>query len=126
MKVTIVGRPEFGVEFDVKSARIVTLLMILSEQHYDGVCKSASKPNGFLYGWNNQVSEEFGKVEWPVTIWMTWREADLTLKIMEVAQYAEFDDKTDLGLIFEYQKSLGKAMEVSRKQEWKVEVQNGA
>lgn len=31
-------------------------LFILSQHHYDGVCRAAGVQGGFLYGWRNQVS----------------------------------------------------------------------
>jgi hypothetical protein len=56
---------------------LVSVLLRLSRQHYDGVCRSASAQGGFLYGWNNCVDFES-------TCDATFRELDLTLKIMEM------------------------------------------
>lgn len=43
--------------FDVTVTRpLIDMLTKLSTTHYDGVCKDAAAPGGFIYGWNNRMS----------------------------------------------------------------------
>lgn len=68
----------------------------LSERHYDGVCKAASRVGGFLYGIKNQFSftqneKAGGKIipekDWSlddfVEVHMVWRQLDTLAKIAE-------------------------------------------
>lgn len=43
--------------FDITVTRpLIDALKKCSETHYDGVCRSASMPGGFIYGWNNRMT----------------------------------------------------------------------
>ncbi len=53
MKIEIEVRPIFWL---LLTREDVEPLVLLSQHHYDGVCKAASRPGGFLYGWLNIVS----------------------------------------------------------------------
>ena len=37
------------------SGAVYKRLMALSEHHYDGKCKAASRQGGFIFGWGNQM-----------------------------------------------------------------------
>ena len=68
----------------------------LSESHYDGVCQSASKQGGFLYGIKNQFGfgqnekanyKHVPQTEWSlddsVEVHLVWRQLDTLAKIAE-------------------------------------------
>lgn len=73
MKFDIIGRPEFWFTLNVKQ---VTAIIACSQLHYDGVCKDASRPGGFVFGWLNCARAR-------TKVSATWREIDTALKIME-------------------------------------------
>ena len=72
----------------------INVLMLLSEHHYDGKCKAASKVGGFIYGWKNQL-ETHKKLKAQslingrhdkhsqLTMETDWHELDTTMKTME-------------------------------------------
>ena len=55
---------------------IVDLIVEKGLNHYDGTCRAACKQGGFIYGWRNCVNCE-------ATCTASFRELDLTLKILE-------------------------------------------
>lgn len=83
MKIEITARPEFHLPFTVED---VKLLRELAEAHYDGRCKAAGAPGGFLYGWNNRLTLVEGETyEGTPTVPATSDNIDITLKIIEMA-----------------------------------------
>lgn len=64
-------------------------LVLLAQHHYDGVCKAAARPGGFLYGWLNTVSArvpvDFG--DHPLC-GADRRQLDTALKICEMVRLA--------------------------------------
>lgn len=75
MKIEIVSQPLFNLYLP---AETIELLLTMSRHHYDGVCKDASAPGGFIYGWKNSVAF---MPEEPVSA--NWRQLDTMLKICE-------------------------------------------
>lgn len=55
---------------------IVDLIIEKGLNHYDSACRAACKQGGFIYGWRNCVNCE-------ATCTASFRELDLTLKILE-------------------------------------------
>lgn len=81
MKIEITGRPVYWIEFTNEQ---IQELMKLSANHYDGLCVSACKPGGFLYGWQNGVLWSNGDATEPYKCKATHHELDILLKIMEM------------------------------------------
>lgn len=79
MKIKICAQPKFYFQLNAEQ---IAVLMQLSREHYDGVCKSAGQDRGFIFGWNNwyQVQPESEQSA-------SWRELDICLKIMEGAAH---------------------------------------
>lgn len=62
----------------------VGLLITCSELHYDGTCKAAGIPGGFLRGWKNRVQwAEDSKDTIPVDLIVDFKTCDLVAKITE-------------------------------------------
>lgn len=64
----------------------IEMLCALSAIHYDGRCKAASAPGGFLYGWRNYAAfcaEKYGP-ETAHAVTASFSELDSCLKIMEM------------------------------------------
>jgi hypothetical protein len=97
MDFRIQGRPEF---FFTLTLEEVTALIRLSEAHYDGACKEASRPgpNGFLYGWKNRLTWATEEGRPTPQISATWRELDLVLKITEVWHGVKRDEDAEIGM----------------------------
>lgn len=64
-----------------------------SDQHYDEVCRSASKQGGFIYGWLNRL--EFDEKD-EVEVVVDFRTVDTLAKILEQASLVHQGDKEDL------------------------------
>lgn len=79
-----------GFVYEVKVELLLTvvevaILMVLSERHYDGHCKSVGKSGGFLYGLSNMV--EWAKEEdRDIPSLLTWHQVDTLCKILEQAR----------------------------------------
>lgn len=56
---------------------------ICAEMHYDGVCREAARPGGFLHLWREQISAFHGETTEPWKIKAEWRQLDTFLKICE-------------------------------------------
>lgn len=57
----------------------------LSQEHYDGLCRSTSKPGGFLYGLMNHVV--WCDASTAITAYpLSWRQVDTLTKILESAK----------------------------------------
>jgi hypothetical protein len=74
MKAIIVAEPKFHLTLNDE---VITILLKLSEQHYDSTCKSASKEGGFLIGWQTSMKYRDGKFT------SDFHNLDLSLKIAE-------------------------------------------
>lgn len=96
MKVTIIGRPEYQLLMDSET---VALLMLLAQTHYDGTCRAAARPGGFLYGWANIVCWNQDTLDdsiEPQRCAASARELDLTLKLCEGAPHLTLAANRDL------------------------------
>lgn len=54
-------------------------IMLKASEHYDSVCKGSARQGGFLYGWRNQMNEDFEAV-----VSAEFRHLDIILKILEL------------------------------------------
>jgi hypothetical protein len=79
MRFEITARPVFT--FTLTREQIV-MLMELSGMHYDNVCKAASQPRGFLYGWSTGAT--LMPANEAITVSASWRDLDIACKIMEM------------------------------------------
>lgn len=86
MNIEITGTPAFHLPL---TPLHIDVLMRLSDLHYDGTCKAASKLGGFLYGWNNAIQWRHKnpdpKDDTIHTVRADWHNLDICLKIMEIA-----------------------------------------
>lgn len=86
MKIEIHGQPVFLIELSVPQLEV---LLQLSESHYEGKCKAASRQGGFLYGWRNTlvVFPEMGTTtpEVPPVVEASGDELGTCLKLLEMA-----------------------------------------
>ena len=57
MNIKITGQPIFWLTISLTA---VEALRKLSKLHYDGKCKEAGEPGGFLWGWKNMVEGNGG------------------------------------------------------------------
>lgn len=92
MNIVIRGVPRFEIS---ATPELVATLIKLAGHHYDGTCKAAAEVGGFLYGWRNSLSPPV-----PTSfVSGSFRDLDLTLKICEVARYAQLSEveKSALG-----------------------------
>jgi hypothetical protein len=100
-----------SVKFELTGA-VFLRLKALSESHYDGACRNASLPGGFLYGWGNELlldhlpkSDGIDNVpdiapEWTVEITASSGQLDKLLKIIEGEDSQFRDDHWDLHGMF--------------------------
>lgn len=80
MKVEILMQAQFWLALTRED---LEPLFILSQYHYDGVCKSAGMQGGFLYGWRNLVSAHIPVEADPPLCQGSRRDLDTLLKICE-------------------------------------------
>ncbi len=106
MKISIYATSNFVFEV---AKDLVDNLMQLSQMHYDGICRSASKIGGFLYGWNNMVTFRESqpiKEREPVTASCNFRTLDTLAKICEfLPSHIKNNSK-----ILDFKKSIWEAM----------------
>lgn len=89
MQIVITARPIFNLPLTLDQ---IELLAKLSDAHYDGRCKAASRPGtgGFIHGWKGCATfhaENPHLDREPFTVQATWHEIDTTLKILEMCSY---------------------------------------
>jgi hypothetical protein len=86
MDIQIHASPVFLIPLREKH---IEVLMLLSEHHYDGTCKAASKVGGFLYGWKNQIDwwKDYEQEEEYKTIRTNMHELGLCCKMLEMSSY---------------------------------------
>lgn len=86
-----------GYMYDVKAtikftrADLDTLLRE-SNSHYDGVCKAAGKPGGFLFGFDNTPPGEDGTIN----VLATTHQLDTLCKILEMLPYRLQEDSPEV------------------------------
>lgn len=83
MKIEITAEPVYWLNFSVKQLQT---LLIFSANHYDGVCKEASKTGGFILGWYNSAlyHAQDKDSSWPYFCRATLRQVDTVCKILEI------------------------------------------
>lgn len=101
MKITIDWTPKFSCEFTLEQ---LDRLIEISKRHYDGVCRSASGENGFLIQWRQRIEAEIFN-----SIYATFRELDIVLKICEMAHFYQFDKKIISAMCSDIHAALSKA-----------------
>ena len=101
MKIEIQGRPVFQFELTHHQA---TQIKHCAINHYDQTCRYAGIVGGFVYGWVNATS--FSE---PCTVSATFRDLDLTCKILEGGELLGFDEATTL------RQAFAKAMQMANK-----------
>ena len=87
MKIQVHARPQFTIPFTPED---INLLVTLSEQHYDGYCRSISRPGpeGFLCGWKRRYDcTGASSPEEPLAVEATWRQLDTLAKCLEGARW---------------------------------------
>ena len=91
MQITITAKPVFNF---VISNNELTILLGLSENHYDAKCKSISKSGGFLFGWQNMMLSDNG-FTWKeeTTVAATFDQLDILLKVLEGSWCLSPEDK---------------------------------
>lgn len=127
MNITIVGSPHFHVGVDQAT---VKLLLDCSAAHYDGDCKAAGVPGGFLFGWNNllvwadaDAAANPGPGADRCRPTGTFRQIDLTLKICEVAHYLFMNEPDKLKVIHDYKMAICAALERANNiRDWRIEL----
>lgn len=107
MKVTIQGKAVFTVPM---GRREIQVLILLSMNHYDGICKGASSPpplgDGFLLGWRNRLDAleyQKGTPEKDYTVSGDFRRFDLVSKILEGWRYLPTIWQRETGCILQNQ-----------------------
>lgn len=78
MKIEVTFQPVFHLPLTHDDT---LLLCDLAAKHYDLACQQAGAIGGFLYGWQNRLYPNTEPQE--TTVPATWREIDLTLKVLE-------------------------------------------
>lgn len=73
LSATIYAKPHFDLALNKD---IVDLIIGRAKKHYDATCRKSCEQGGFLYGWNNCV-------DFQTTCSASFRQLDLTLKILE-------------------------------------------
>ncbi len=81
--IRILAVPKFEVTVDLK---LVEALIVLSEAHYDAVCRSYSVTGGLLLNWRGQF---FWQDTPPATVEVsaTFRDLDIITKICEMRSW---------------------------------------
>lgn len=74
---------DVSIRLELDESAIDSLIQ-LSESHYDGVCKSAGRVGGFLYGWRNRITFAVDDGV-DVEFFATNRELQTLCKITELA-----------------------------------------
>jgi hypothetical protein len=121
MDIQINASPVFLVPLREKHIKI---LMLLSEHHYDGTCKAASKVGGFLHRWKNQIdwwkSGCYEQEEEYKTIRTDMHELGLCCKMLEIASYLL--ESEEMKAARDMRKSFNRAFSLanSKYDEWKV------
>lgn len=81
MQVQIFMRPMFYLQLTLEELEPI---LVMSKHHYDSVCRSASGPGGFLFGWYNTLSvPRLPDQTEPALCQATYRELDTLLKTCE-------------------------------------------
>lgn len=81
MQIQIFVRPVYYLQLTLEE---LEPLLVMSKHHYDSVCRSASSPGGFLFGWYNTLSvPRLPEQTEPAPCQATYRELDVLLKICE-------------------------------------------
>lgn len=88
MEIEIYGNPKFYIPLTKEHVAVLTKL---SGSHYDGVCKSASRLGGFIYGWKNLV--EFATNDEATPCHASGRELDTCLKILEMSVFGKYTNE---------------------------------
>lgn len=96
MRIDIIGQPTFRFELTVSQALSIQNCAI---NHYDMVCKKSGMAGGFVYDWVVQTSFE-ASFENPATVNATFRELDLTCKILEVGSTLGLEETEELRYAF--------------------------
>lgn len=121
MNVIIIPKPEFRFKLTEKQ---VASLIVMSELHYDYVCKSYSFkeqqydciPQGILIGWQN-VTKNFPES----TVSATWNQLDIVLKICENILVLSAEDRIEINKFTRsIYAALRKSQEVLAHLEWTV------
>jgi hypothetical protein len=83
MKIAVTFQPVFHLPLSLADAQ---LLRELARNHYDWTCKRAAmaEPGGFINGWCNMLEHTTEEPGEPLTVSATWRDMDLTLKVLEM------------------------------------------
>ena len=126
MKITITGSPVFHLGIDLAT---VEALISLSIKHYDATCRAAGQVGGFLYGWRNRLrfAEEEKAAEPDAQVAVpsaTWRELDITLKIIEWMEAPMATTAADRALLYKYREAIVGALRAFKenKPDWRIEV----
>ena len=124
MNIQIHASPVFFVPLREKH---IEVLMLLSEHHYDGTCKAASKVGGFLHGWKNQINwwkqPDYELEEEYKTIRTDMHELGLCCKMLEMSSYLFTDkDSEEMKTARDMRQSFNRAFSLanSKYDEWKV------
>lgn len=117
MDIRITAKPVFSLPLNSSH---IAALSVLSSHHYDSLCKSASKENGFLPRWALMVEsnekyrdEEDTEV---ATIPVSFHELDICLKILEgtgIAAQCKLLDNQDVALCRDLQCSFSGAAQLA-------------
>ena len=100
MQYEIHHRPEFYLSMNAETAR---LMQRLSAMHYDGRCKAAGQPGGFVFGWVNWTMGP--EPETPVHA--TTHEMDTAMKILEMPPPLTAEERE---LLIDLRNTINKAM----------------
>lgn len=78
-----------GYTYEVSVGLVLTMaevvhLMLLSQHHYDGYCRSISQPGGFLYGWSNRFDPQGGPDPGETRVQANFDQLDTLCKICEI------------------------------------------
>jgi len=112
MKVTICARPAYLFKLPPE---IVVLIKRMSDAHYDFVCKQASQPGGFIFGWMNVM--RYTELE----LTATSHELDTLFKICENSSFLTNEERSSVfQVVLALHKARRKFGEVSGK--WTEEV----
>lgn len=105
MRIEITGSPVFHFQLTIEQVLSIQKCAI---NHYDTVCRNSGMAGGFVYDWVVQTLFENS-----ATVRATFRELDLTCKILEMANVLGI--KEALRLRQAFMRALSHSNEVSHK-----------
>jgi hypothetical protein len=118
MKIIVKARPIYHMVIPLAMLKII---MRVGESHYDGTCKNACRPGGFVWGWHGMMefaeSERKPGTHFDPDIPMCsgdFRAFDLVLKILEMARYSiDRNDNASWELIYDFEASIKRAFQAT-------------